>query len=159
MFIFHSTVHYEWTFCAKASIFARVFSFSRSRRERLVRFGSGQATVEPSIKCVSTPFIAKIILDEAVAAPAATADQNAVRPSPPRRPRVSKLARRPRLSSCPLVLVPSFACVDRGGQSHRPTLCFRAGANFATALFAQDRVSQTTRRWRAGRSAQAWPEW
>lgn len=159
MFIFHSTVHYEWTFCAKASIFARVFSFSRNRRERLVRLGSGQATVEPSIKCVYTSFIAKIILSEAVAAPAATADQTAVRPSPRRRPRVSKLARRPRLSSCPLVLVPSFACVDRSGQSHRPIFCFQAGANFATALFAQDRVSQTTRRWRAGRSVRAWPEW
>src|SRR5437588_10152047 len=79
--------------------FSRVFSFSRNRRERLVRLGSGQATKEPSIKCVYTSFIAKIILSEAVAA---TADQTAVRPSLRRRPRVSKLARRPRLSSCPL---------------------------------------------------------
>ena len=119
-------------------MFARVFSFSRNRRERLVRLGSEQATVEPSIRCIYTSFIAKIILSEAVAAPAATADQTAVRPSPRRRPRVSKLARRPRLSSCPFVLVPSFACVDRGGNRTDPPFVFEQ------AQFSRQRCSLKT---------------
>jgi len=88
----------------------------------------------------------------------AIADQSAAGLSPRSCPRVSKLPRRFRLSFCPLGLGPSFGRVGRRGRLQKSSLGFRSIANFATMLFAQDRVPRTTRKWREGQSVRESPE-